>query len=58
VLGISAGMLAVRQFNYSAKLTTLVILIALHLFTERYSLSTVIANNRILSLFDNLGRQN
>lgn len=57
VLGISAGMLAVRQFNYSAKLTTLVILIALHLFTERYSLSTVIANNRILSLFDNLGRQ-
>lgn len=58
VLGMSAGILAVSQLDYYGKLIALVILTALHIFTERHSLSAIIANSRILSLFDNLGRQN
>lgn len=58
VLGISVGMLAVSQLDYQGKLIVLVFLILIHWFTEKYSLSTIIANNRLLSLFDNLGRQN
>lgn len=58
VLGMSAGILAVSQLDYYGKLIALVVLAALHIFTERHSLSAIIANSRILSLFDNLGRQN
>lgn len=58
VLGISAGLLAVSQLDFYGKLATLGLLIALHLFAERYSFSAIIAQSRLLSLFDNLGRQN
>ncbi len=58
VLGISAGILAVSQLDYSGKLTALAILVLVHVVADRYSLSRLIAHSRILSLFDNLGRQN
>lgn len=58
VLGISAGMLALGPLDYRGKLIVLAILIAVHIFAERYSLSEIIAHNKILSLLDNLGRQN
>ena len=49
VLGISVGMLAVSQLDYQGKLIVLVFLILIHWFTEKYSLSTIIANNRLLA---------
>ncbi len=56
VLGISAGIFATFQFGHYEKIVTLLLLVAIHIFTEKYSLSDVIKHNRILSFLDNLGR--
>lgn len=55
-LGISIGILAVLLFSFSEKIIVLAILILIHGFSEKYSISEVIKNNRLLSLIDNWGR--
>lgn len=57
VLGISAGILAVMQLGRYEKFMALILLVAVHIFAEKYSLSDVIKRNRVLNFLDNLGRQ-
>ena len=56
-LGLTIGMTAAWSLDEVPKLTYLVFLILFHLFTEKYSLTTVIANNRFLDYLDKLGRR-
>lgn len=57
LLGISAGILSVIQSSYFGKLILLFLLIMIHVITEKHSLSDVIKHSRLLSFFDNLGRE-
>ena len=56
VLGVTLGVMAVYGLELPTRLLLLVVLILLHIFTERYSLSKIIDNNRFLRWFDRLGR--
>ncbi len=57
LLGISIGILSVIQYGYFGKLILLFLLIMIHVITEKHSLSDVIKHSRLLSFFDNLGRE-
>jgi UDP-GlcNAc:undecaprenyl-phosphate GlcNAc-1-phosphate transferase len=57
LLGISTGILAVMQTSYNQRIIILLFLILIHAFAEQYSLTDLIKKNRVLSFFDNLGRQ-
>lgn len=56
VLGISIGILMVLGYSIKIKLCWLVFLILIHLLTEKYSLTKIIENNKILNFIDKLGR--
>ena len=56
VLGISVGFLVVLTLSWYIKLGVLAFLIVIHIFTEKYSLTDLIKNNRFLNYLDNLGR--
>ncbi|MDI3480698.1 MAG: UDP-GlcNAc:undecaprenyl-phosphate/decaprenyl-phosphate GlcNAc-phosphate transferase [Tepidanaerobacteraceae bacterium] len=56
VLGVSAGILTALHFDLPEKIAVLLILIAIHIFAEKYSLSDIIARNRVLRFIDELGR--
>lgn len=56
VLGVSTGILAVLHFDMHEKMVILLFLIAIHIFAEKYSLSDIIARNRLLRFIDELGR--
>ncbi|MDD4568738.1 MAG: glycosyltransferase [Tepidanaerobacteraceae bacterium] len=56
VLGISIGFLVVLTFSWHIKIAVLAFLIGIHIFTEKYSLTDLIKNNRFLNYLDNLGR--
>ncbi len=56
VLGAVLGLTAVWVLALPAKIGILVFLAGLHLFAERYSLTDIIARNRVLEFFDRLGR--
>jgi UDP-GlcNAc:undecaprenyl-phosphate GlcNAc-1-phosphate transferase len=56
VLGITVGILAAVHFNFYGKIVLLVILLMIHLFAEKYSLSDVIEHNKLLRYIDRLGR--
>ena len=56
VLGISIGMLMVFGYSFNVRLCWLVFLILIHLLTEKYSLTKIIENNKILNYIDKLGR--
>jgi UDP-GlcNAc:undecaprenyl-phosphate GlcNAc-1-phosphate transferase len=56
VLGISVGFLVVLTFRWYIKIAVLAFLIGIHIFTEKYSLTDLIKNNRFLNYLDNLGR--
>ncbi len=56
VLGVTLGIMAVYGLELPTRLIILAGLILLHIFTERYSLSKIIDNNRFLRWFDRLGR--
>jgi len=56
VLGISVGVLVVLILSWHIKAAVLAFLIGIHIFTEKYSLTDVIKNNRLLNYLDNLGR--
>ncbi|MEG6616305.1 hypothetical protein V6C27_07685 [Peptococcaceae bacterium 1198_IL3148] len=55
-LGIAIGTAAAWCFSDVAKICYLIFLIAFHIFTEKYSLTKVIAGNRLLNYLDKLGR--
>lgn len=56
VLGISVGMLTILQLDSIGKMISLALLVLIHLFAEKYSISDVIKNNKFLNYIDNLGR--
>lgn len=56
VLGISAGMLTILQFDYIGKILIFILLVLIHIFAEKYSISDVIKENKVLNYIDNLGR--
>ncbi len=55
VLGGAAGLALVLALNPWDRLAVVLLLVAVHLLCERYSLSAMIAGNRFLSFFDHLG---
>lgn len=56
LLGISLGITLVLNFNLLVKTVILLMLIILHIYTEKRSLSILIAKNPLLNYLDNLGR--
>lgn len=56
VLGISIGILMVLGYSFNIRLIWLVFLILIHLLTEKYSLTKIIENNKVLNFIDKLGR--
>ena len=56
VLGISIGIIMVFGYSFNVRLCWLVFLILIHLLTEKYSLTKIIENNKLLNFIDKLGR--
>lgn len=56
VLGISMGVLIILNLQWYSRIIALILLGAVHVFAEKYSLSEVINNNKLLRFLDNLGR--
>ena len=56
VLGISIGILMILGYSFNVRVSWLVFLILIHLLTEKYSLTKIIENNKILNFIDKLGR--
>lgn len=56
VLGLALGFMAVTSLSWNARLGCLVFLIAMHIYTEKYSLTRTIENNVVLRSIDQLGR--
>ena len=56
VLGISIGVLMALGYGIKVRLAWLVFLILMHLITEKFSLTKIIAKNRVIKFIDNLGR--
>lgn len=56
VLGISIGILVIMGYSLNIRLIWLVFLIFIHLLTEKYSLTKIIENNKLLNFIDKLGR--
>jgi UDP-GlcNAc:undecaprenyl-phosphate GlcNAc-1-phosphate transferase len=57
MLGVTVGITAAWVFNLPGKLVFFAFLILFHLFTEKYSLTQVIAANKVLNYLDMLGRK-
>lgn len=57
VLGMSLGISSILIFDLYGRLIILALLISLHLFTEKYSLTALIEKNRVLNYLDMLGRK-
>ena len=57
ILGMTLGYTAVYVFDEPVKMGFLILLTSFHLVTERYSLTKIIARNRILNYLDMLGRE-
>ncbi len=56
VLGLALGYLSVTSLSLTARLGVLLFLIAIHIYTEKFSLTTTIENNVLLRSIDQLGR--
>jgi len=54
---MTLGYTAVYVFDEPVKMGFLILLTSFHLVTERYSLTKIIARNRILNYLDMLGRE-
>jgi UDP-N-acetylmuramyl pentapeptide phosphotransferase/UDP-N-acetylglucosamine-1-phosphate transferase len=55
-LGLTIGMTAAWAFGPYPKLMYLLFLILFHVLTEKYSLTKIIASNKVLDYLDKLGR--
>ncbi|MGE5416343.1 MAG: hypothetical protein ACM3UZ_06225 [Acidobacteriota bacterium] len=56
VLGVTLGIMAVYGLGLWARLSLLVVLIVLHIYTEKYSLTKTIEKYKVLNALDRLGR--
>lgn len=56
-IGAIFGFIIVVSFSISVKIIFLVLLVIFHIYTEFYSFSEMVRNNKILSWFDLLGRK-
>lgn len=56
VLGISIGILIAIGYARPIRLGWLAFLIFIHILTEKYSLTKIIENNKVLNFIDKLGR--
>lgn len=56
VLGVSIGVFIVSSFDLPVQLVSLVLLVAIHVLTEKFSLTKIIENNKFLNYVDKLGR--
>ena len=56
VLGISIGILFVMGYSLKVRIAWLVFLVFIHILTEKYSLTKIIENNKVLNYIDKLGR--
>ena len=56
VLGVSTGVFIVSSFDLPVQLVSLVLLVAIHVLTEKFSLTKIIENNKFLNYVDKLGR--
>lgn len=56
VLGISIGILFVMGYSLQVRIAWLVFLVFIHILTEKYSLTKIIENNKVLNYIDKLGR--
>ncbi|MDY4128442.1 glycosyl transferase [Peptostreptococcus porci] len=56
VLGISLGIFIVISFNMYVQIFVLILLILVHLVAEKYSITKIIRNNKILNYIDEFGR--
>lgn len=56
VLGFSLGIYSAISYDLVAKIIIGIILLLLHIVSEKVSFSKLIANNKILNYLDNLGR--
>ncbi len=56
-LGLVIGMVAALSLQGAVKLFYLLFLVLFHVLTEKYSLTQLIANNKILNYLDQLGRK-
>ncbi|MGQ5711097.1 UDP-N-acetylmuramyl pentapeptide phosphotransferase [Desulforudis sp. DRI-14] len=57
VLGATLGLTAVWVLDVPTRVVVLLALVVFHLFTEHYSLTEVIAKNRVLHFIDRIGRR-
>ena len=55
-LGVSIGVFIVSSFDLPVQLVSLVLLVAIHVLTEKFSLTKIIENNKFLNYVDKLGR--
>ncbi|WZL75029.1 glycosyl transferase [Clostridiaceae bacterium 35-E11] len=55
ILGISLGITCASA-NFPTRVVTLIFLVALHIYTEKYSLTQTIKENKILNFLDEIGR--
>lgn len=56
VLGLTLGYVAAFSLPLSSRWGILIFLLAMHIYTEKYSLTKTIENNSVLKWLDNLGR--
>lgn len=56
VLGITLGVMCVYGLGVWARLGVLAVLVLLHVYTEKYSLTELIENNKVLRVLDKMGR--
>lgn len=56
VLGFALGYFAVTSLSLTARMGFLLFLIAIHIYTEKFSLTRTIENNALLKAIDQLGR--
>ena len=56
LMGAALGMVSAWTMSFPAQLTLVALLLLLHVFTEKFSLSQIIEKNSFLRFLDNLGR--
>ena len=56
VLGVSLGVFIVSSFGLAVQVVCLILLVLIHILTEKFSLTMIIENNKFLNYLDRLGR--
>ena len=56
VLGVSLGVFIVSSFGLAVQVVCLILLVLIHILTEKFSLTKIIENNKFLDYVDKLGR--